>query len=184
MLADAGALPVAEAKEIRRRLEAGAPILAFGEPAVVDEAGRHPDAFLPSARASGTRVGAGILAVLPSLAPDSAPPAAPEPALLEKALSALLGKGRRAAGVSGRAPLRVVLYRTGDGVDVHLVALGPERAQGTTLFLATDVAGGARRGRFVSAEGADVRIPLNPSGYALSTVLPSFRGYAVLSLGV
>jgi hypothetical protein len=35
----------------------------------------------------------------------------------------------------------------------------------------------------VSAEGADLRIPMNPSGYSISTVLPSFRGYAVLSLG-
>ncbi len=128
--------------------------------------------------------GYSISTVLPSLAPEAGPALPPEPALLEKALSALLGKGRRAAGVAGRAPLRVVLYRTGDGLDVHLVALGPERAQGTTLFLGLDVAGGARRGRFVSADGADVRIPLNPSGYSLSTVLPSFRGYAVLSLGV
>jgi hypothetical protein len=76
----------------------------------------------------------------------------------------------------------VVLHRTGERLDVHLVSAGEERAQGAMLFLGDHVAGGVRRGRFVSADGADVRIPLNPSGYAISTVLPSFRGYAVLSL--
>jgi len=76
----------------------------------------------------------------------------------------------------------VVLQRTGEALDVHLVSLGPERAQGVTLFLGSQVAGGVRRGRFVSSDGTDVRIPLNPSGYSLSTVLPSFEGYAVLSL--
>jgi len=39
-----------------------------------------------------------------------------------------------------------------------------------------------RRGRFISSDGTDVRIPMNPSGYSISTVLPSFRGYAVLGL--
>ncbi|HEY6099350.1 MAG TPA: hypothetical protein VIW03_07965, partial [Anaeromyxobacter sp.] len=76
----------------------------------------------------------------------------------------------------------VVLHRTGGTVLAHLVAPDGERAQGATLFLGTDVAGGARRGRFVSADGTDVRIPMNPSGYSVSTVLPAFRGYAVLSL--
>jgi hypothetical protein len=51
-----------------------------------------------------------------------------------------------------------------------------------TLFLGSQIAGGVRRGQFVSSDGSDVRIPLNPSGYSLSTVLPSFLGYAVLSL--
>jgi len=40
-----------------------------------------------------------------------------------------------------------------------------------------------RKGRFRSADGADVPIRLNPSGPAFSTVLPAFSGYAVLSLG-
>jgi hypothetical protein len=65
---------------------------------------------------------------------------------------------------------------------VHLVAPDGERAQGATLFLGVHVAGGARRARFVSADGTDVRIPMNPSGTSVSTVLPAFRGYAVLSL--
>jgi hypothetical protein len=182
VLADAVALSAVEAKEVRRRLEAGAAVLAFGEPAQVDEGGRPVGPFLPGGKAGGVKVGSGTLAELPSLAPEkgSSPPA--DLAALDKTLSALLGRGRRAAGVAGRSPLLVVLQRTGELLDVHLVSLGPERAQGVTLFLGATIAGGVRRGRFVSSDGTDVRIGLNPSGYSLSTVLPSFHGYAVLSL--
>lgn len=182
VLADAVALSTQEAKEVRRRLEGGTAVLAFGEPAQVDECGRPAGSFLPGGKAGGVKVGSGTLAELPSLTPEKGSPDAVDPAALEKALAALLGKGRRAAGVSGRAPLLVVLQRTGEALDVHLVSLAAERAQGVTLFLGSQVAGGVRRGRFVSADGSDVRIPLNPSGYSLSTVLPSFEGYAVLSL--
>ncbi|HEX9052516.1 MAG TPA: hypothetical protein VF841_18460, partial [Anaeromyxobacter sp.] len=179
-LADAAALSPAEAKEVRRRLEAGAPVLAFGEPGAVDEAGRPGAAFLPAAKASGTKVGEGTLVGLPPLVPErgGALPAG----LVDKAAAAVLGKGRRAAGVVSRVPIVVALHRTDGTLLVHLVGPDDEPARGTTLFLGVHVAGGARRARFVSAEGADVRIPLNPSGYSLSTVLPAFRGYAVLSL--
>ena len=50
------------------------------------------------------------------------------------------------------------------------------------LFLGLHVAGAVRRARFQSAGGADEKIVMNPSGYSISTVLPSFRGYAVLGL--
>lgn len=183
VLADAGALSSREAKEVRRRLEAGAHVLAFGDPAQVDEAGRPAGTFLPAGKPGGVKVGAGRLAQLPPLAPEAGSAAPADPEQLGKALAALLGKGRRAAGVAGRTPVLVVLHRAGENLDAHLVALGAEKAQGATLFLGSHVAGGARRGRFVSADGTDVRIPLNPSGYSISTVLPSFRGYAVLSLG-
>ncbi|BDG03462.1 hypothetical protein [Anaeromyxobacter oryzae] len=182
VLADAGALSWLEMKEVRRRIEGGAPVLAFGEPAHVDEAGRPAGTFLPNGKPGGVKVGAGLLAVLPPLSPEQGTPAPPDAERLSKALAALLGKGRRAAGVAGRSPLLVVLHRSGDTLDAHLVALGAEKAQGTTLFLGMHVAGGVRRGRFVSADGQDLRIPMNPSGYSISTVLPSFRGYAVLSL--
>jgi hypothetical protein len=182
VLADAEALSPQEAKEVQRRLEAGAPVLAFGEPAAVDEAGRPTGSFLPGGKAGGVKVGAGTFAELPPLSPAEGSGGPPEPAALEKALAALLGRGRRAARVSGRSPLLVVLQRTGESVDAHLVSLGPDQAQGVTLFLGDDVAGGVRRGRFISSDGTDVRIPMNPSGYSISTVLPSFRGYAVLGL--
>jgi len=180
VLADAGALLPGEANETRRRLEAGASVLAFGELFSADEAGRPVGSFLPSARASGTKVGQGTLAVLPPLAPERGESEAP--ALVEKALAAVLGRGRRASGVVARVPLLVVLHRTNGTVLVHLVAPEDAQAQGATLFLGVHVAGGARRARFVSADGTDVRIPMNPSGYSVSTVLPAFRGYAVLSL--
>jgi hypothetical protein len=182
VLCDAAALSPSEAKEVRRRIEGGTPVLAFGASGQVDEAGRPAGAFLPSGKPGGVRVGAGTLAELPSLAPEKGTAAPVDPAAIEKAVSVLLRKGRRAARVAGRTPVLAVLHRTADALDVHLVALGPDRAQGATLFLGLHVAGGVRRARFISADGADVRIPMNPSGYSISTVLPSFRGYAILSL--
>jgi hypothetical protein len=114
-------------------------------------------------------------------------PGAPlEPAALEplsRALGVLLGKGRRAASAAGRCHLFVALYRNADRLDAHLVSLGPEPAQGAMLFLGLHVAGTVRRARFQSASGADEKIVMNPSGYSISTVLPAFHGYAVLSIG-
>jgi hypothetical protein len=182
VLAGAAPLGAAEAKEVRRRLEAGLSVLAFGEPGAGDDLGRAVAPFLPSGKPAGTKVGQGLLAVLPPLVPEKRGAAAPDAAAVERALAAILGKGRRAAGIVARVPLAIVLYRTQEGVVVHLVAADGERAQGATLFLGVQVAGGARKARFVSADGTDVRIPMNPSGYSVSTVLPAFRGYAVLSL--
>jgi hypothetical protein len=180
VLADAAALSSLEATQARRRLETGGAILAFGEPGAVDELGRPSPPFLPSAKAGGTRVGEGVLALLPPLWKDgSASP--PDPALLDKALAAALGRGRRAASVAARVPVLSVLHRTSSALLAHLVS--HERAQGATLFLGVHLAGGARRARFVSSDGQDVRIPMNPSGNSVSTVLPSFQGYAAVSLG-
>ena len=182
VLAGAAGIAAHEAKAARRRLEAGAGLLALGEPAAADESGRPLPGFLPSGKPGGTRVGDGVYALLPPLVKDGAA-AAPDAASFEKALGAVLGRGRRAAHVVTRAPVLVVLHRVPGAVLAHLVAEG-ERVQGATLFLGVHVAGGARRARFVSADGQDVRIPMNPSGSSVSTVLPSFRGYAVLSLPI
>ena len=182
VLADAVALSPLEAKDVRRRLDAGAPVLAFGEPAAVNEVGRPGDPFLPSAKARGTKVGNGTLALVPPLFPEKRGEKPPDAESVDRALAAVLGRGRRAAGVAARVPLLVVLHRAGGTLLAHVVAPDGERAQGATLFLGLHLAGGARRARFVSADGADVRIPMNPSGYSVSTVLPAFRGYAVLSL--
>jgi hypothetical protein len=179
VLAGAEALAPAEVKEILRRLEAGGSVLSFGEAASADETGRSHGGALPSAKPSGVRVGSGLLAQIP---PIAAPGVEPEqPAALDKALLAVLGR-RRAVRVAGRTPVLAVADRTDSALHVHLVALAPDRVQGATLFLGTHVAGGVRRGRFVATDGTDVRIPMNPSGTSLSTVLPAFRGYAVLSL--
>jgi hypothetical protein len=182
VLADTAALSPQEAKEVLRRLEAGASVLAFGPPGGVDDGGRPLGTFLPAGKASGVRVGEGLLAELPPLVPESGTAARAQAGQLERALTALLGKGRRAAGVVGRNRILAVLHRDESGVEVHLVALDGERAQGTTLFLGVHVAGTARKARFQGADGTDVRITMNPSGYSISTVLPAFEGYAVLSL--
>jgi hypothetical protein len=176
VLADAQGLTPLEARETLRRLENGAGVLAFGEPSRVDEAGRAAGGFLPAGKPGGARVNAGTVAQLPALAGGP-----PEPELLDKALAALLGKGRRLVGVSGRARLQADLWRAGDALDVHLVA-GADRAQGVTLFLATQLLGGRRTARFRTSEGSEVSIRLNPSLHSHSTVLPSFSGYAVLSI--
>ena len=97
---------------------------------------------------------------------------------------ALARAASSSAHVVTRAHVLVVLYRVPGALFAHLVSDGPERVQGATLFLGVHVAGGARRARFCSADGQDVRIPMNPSGSSVSTVLPSFRGYAVLSLAI
>jgi hypothetical protein len=85
--------------------------------------------------------------------------------------------------VAGRTPVFVALYRNEERLDAHLVSLGASPAQGSTLFLGLHVTGTVRRARFQSASGADEKIVMNPSGYSISTVLPAFRGYAVLSIG-
>jgi hypothetical protein len=184
VLADAEALSPREAREVRRRLETGAAVLAFGEPAQVNESGQPSSTFLPSGKASGTKVGAGTLAMVPPLVPAKEGAGIPDRPLVEKALATVLGRGHRAAGVAGRSHVLTVLYRSPESLEVHLVALGEGRAQGTTLFLGQHLAGSTRRARFQSADGTDVKIPLNPSGLSLSTVLPAFSGYAVLTLDV
>ena len=158
-------------------------MLSFGEPSRVDEAGRALGAFLPAGKPAGVKAGGGTVAQLPALAPERGGDAPLDDALQEKALAALLGQGRRAVGVTGRARLAATVWRRGDAVDVHLVTLGAERAQGNSLFVGLHVAGGHRKARFRSAEGGSVEIRLNPSLSSVSTILPAFSGYAVLSLG-
>jgi hypothetical protein len=157
-------------------------VLLLGEASAVDAAGRLGGSLLPEGKAGGVRIGAGTLAALPGLEPARGKPAVVDPAALDKALTALLGKGRRAVGVTGRARLLTALWREGEAVDVHLATLGPERAQGNTLFLGSQLVGANRKARFQSTEAADVQIRLNPSGASVSTILPAFSGYAVLSI--
>jgi hypothetical protein len=185
VLAGAAALSSLEALELKRRVEAGASAIAFGDLGAVDDAGRDVAPPLPAGKPAGVKIGKGTLVQLPAL-PAPRPGTLLEPAQLEaiaKPLSGLLGRGRRAASVAGRAPVLAVLYRNEERLDAHLVTLGPGAAQGATLFLGLHVAGTARRARFQSADGRDEKIVMNPSGYSISTVLPAFQGCAVLSVG-
>jgi len=185
VLAGAAALQPLDTLELKRRVEAGGSALVFGELGAIDEAGREAPSPLPAGKPGGVKIGKGTLLALPALAAPR-PGALLEPAQLEplaRALSILLGKGRRAASVAGRTPLFVALYRNDERLDAHLVSLGPAAAQGVTLFLGLHVAGTVRRARFQSANGRDEKIVMNPSGYSISTVLPAFQGYAVLTIG-
>jgi hypothetical protein len=185
VLAGAAALPPIEALELKRRVEAGGSALVFGELGAVDDAGREATSPLPAGKPGGVRIGTGTLVSLRAF-PAPRPGTPLEPSQLEplaRALGALLGKGRRAASVAGRTPVFVALYRNEERLDAHLVSLGASPAQGSTLFLGLHVTGTVRRARFQSASGADEKIVMNPSGYSISTVLPAFKGYAVLSIG-
>jgi hypothetical protein len=184
VLAGARALSPLESQELRRRLEGGGGVLALGEPGAVDDAGRPVPLPFPAGKAAGLSVGRGTIVQLPSPPPARAG-ALPDPRSFEalaRGLQILLGRGRRAASTAGRSPVLVALYREGARLDAHLAALGAGPARGSTLFLGLQVAGDGRRGRFKSTNGTDERVPMNPAGYSLSTVLPSFEGYAVLSL--
>ena len=185
VLAGAAALPQLEASELKRRIEAGGAALVFGDLGAVDDGGREASPPLPPGKPAGVKLGKGTVVAQPAW-PAPRPGAPLEPASLEplsRALGVLLGKGRRAASAAGRCQLFVALYRNTDRLDAHLVSLGPDPAQGATLFLGLHVAGTVRRARFRSASGADEKIVMNPSGYSISTVLPAFHGYAVLSIG-
>ena len=183
VLAGAGKLAAGEARAVLKRLEAGGGAIAFGSVGAVDESGRKAASPVPPGKPGGAKVGKGIFAELPAL-PAPRPGQLLDAKALEptsRAVAAVIGRGRRAAGVAGRAPLLAVMTRTEERLDVHLVTLaGP--AQGSTLFVGMHVAGGARRARFQSASGQDERITMNPSGYSISTVLPAFEGHAVLTI--
>ncbi|MBI5068848.1 MAG: hypothetical protein HZB56_11465 [Deltaproteobacteria bacterium] len=185
VLAGASALSPLEVQEVRRRLDAGGGVLCLGEPGAVDEAGRPAPLPFPAGKPAGVKAtGGGLVVRLPPL-PAPRPGALPDPHGLEelaRTLQALLGRGRRAASSAGRSPLHVALYRQKDRLDAHVVSLADGPVLGATLFVGLQVAGDFRRGRFKSSSGADERIPMNPSGYAISTVLPTFEGYGILSL--
>lgn len=186
VLAGAGGLSPHEAHQVRRRVESGGGLLAFGRPVALDHGGRPaPQPFLPEGKPGGVRVGQGTLVELPGLLPAPGSGLAPGPPSLEpiaRALQLLLGKGVRAASALARSPLHVSLCQDREALDVHLVSIDERPVRGATLFLGVHVAGSPRRARFRSAEGADERITVNPSGYSVSSVLPAFRGWAVVSL--
>jgi hypothetical protein len=185
VLAGAAKLAQLEALELSRRVEAGASALTVGELGAVDDTGRDALSPLPAGKQAVIRVGNGTVAAIPPL-PAPRPGAVLDPAQLDalaRPVAMLLGRGRRAASVAGRTPVLAALYRNEERLDAHLVTLGPGVAQGATLFLGLHVAGTARRARFQSADGRDEKIAMNPSGYSISTVLPAFKGYAVLSIG-
>jgi hypothetical protein len=124
VLAGASALSPLEALEVKRRVDAGGDILAFGEPGAVDEAGREAGPPLPPGKPAGVRIAKGTLVTLPPL-PSARPGSPAERSVLEavaRAVTTLLGKARRAASATGRTPLFIALHRNEERLDAHLVS--------------------------------------------------------------
>jgi hypothetical protein len=112
--------------------------------------------------------------------------APPEP-LLVKAARELLGRGRAQLTLSGRARLFARAYLDPERkLDVHLVNFDERPAQGVLLGIAGQAAGAGRTGYWFApdrASGKDgERIALNPSGFSVSTVLPSIASSALLAV--
>jgi hypothetical protein len=178
----------AEATAVTRFLEAGGKVLVLGEARAAGPGGRMFPPFLPDAkvgRAKATRSGEGSLVALAPLVPApsggsiaSAPSAEP----VERALAALLGRGRRAVQVVSPTSLAVSAWRPPKRLDVHVSSLGDGPVRGATLVISSEFSGTAKRARFRGAGGIDEKIALVASAGEVAAVLPEFLSYGVLSL--
>jgi hypothetical protein len=178
VLAGAGALSAGDAAAARRFVEGGGDALVIGPCLVADAEGRILEPLFPSVKSGLERVSEGRVYALE----DSA--------LLPRALREL---GRRPQiNVAGRGRLLLRSYLDVERkLDVHLVNLdlreaGVAAAQGVQLSIAGSAAGGGRIGYWF-AEGREggrdgERITLNPSGFSVSTILPSVDAYALLAV--
>jgi hypothetical protein len=183
VLAGCGALPLRDAAAARRHVEAGGAALLIGRCAAVDEEGRPGEPIFPEVKAGLEGVGEGRVFALEEGAAE---------VLIQRAARELLGRGRAHLALSGRARLLARAYLDPERkLDVHLVNLdlreqGFVAAQGVQLAIAGQAAGGGRTGYWFSPErdgGRDgERIALNPSGFSVSTVLPSVGAYALLAV--
>ncbi|MFN2549975.1 MAG: hypothetical protein ABR567_21330 [Myxococcales bacterium] len=178
VLAAAGALPEPDAAAARRHVEGGGDLLVLGKAFPADEEGRTGDALFPEVKSGLDRVGEGRVYALDE---------APSDAHLGGALRELAGRGRAQVTVSGRGRLFTRAYLDPERkLDVHLVNLDERPAQGVQLTIAGQAAGGGRSGYWFVPErdgGRDgERIALNPSGFSVSTILPSIDAYALLAV--
>ena len=186
ILASAGALPESDAAAARRHVEAGGDLLLFGKAYAVDDEGRIGDPLFAEVKSGLDRVGEGRVYVL-----EDGPPKAHE-ALLSKALRELAGRGRAQIALSGRGKMFSRAYLDPERkLDVHLVNLdvrdgGLAAAQGVQITIAGQAAGGGRAGYWFAQERAGgkdgEKITLNPSGFSVSTILPSIDAYALLAV--
>jgi hypothetical protein len=175
VLAGAGAISVSDAAAARRFVEGGGDALVIGPATVADAEGRTLEPLFPTAKSGLERVSEGRVYALE------------DGALLPRALREL---GRRPQiNVAGRGRLLLRAYLDVERkLDVHLVNLeaGTAAAQGVQLSIAGGAAGGGRIGYWFAQDrhsGRDgERITLNPSGFAVSTILPSVDSYALLAV--
>jgi hypothetical protein len=179
VLAGASALSLADAAAAKRFVEGGGDALIIGRCAVSDDEGRLGELVFPSVKSGLERVGEGRVYALDESA-----------TLLPRALREL---GRRPQlSIAGRGRVLLRAYVDAERkLDVHLVNLdlreaGVLAAQGVQLTVAGSAAGGGRIGYWFAQEregGRDgERITLNPSGFSVSTILPSVEAYALLAV--
>jgi hypothetical protein len=179
------ALSVVEAAAVKRFVEGGGALLAFGVPRQADASGRLLDPFLPELKEGKvTPVGEGRVLLLPPLVADPSAGLPPGPQSLrtvEKALG-VLRPMRPAVEVRSRVPLHVTLWQAPRRLDVHLVSREDRPVEDATLTLGGALSGTARRALFRVAGGAEERPVVRPGPDALAVALPAFSGYGILSL--
>jgi hypothetical protein len=178
VIAGGAALPQADAAAARRHVEGGGDLLLVGRCATADEEGRTGDPVFPEVKAALDRLGEGRAQALDE--------SVLEP-VLNRAIRDLAGRGRAQITMSGRGRLFARAYLDPERkLDVHLVNLETTPAQGIQLTIAGQAAGGGRSGYWFAPErdgGKDgERITLNPSGFSVSTILPSVSSYALLAV--
>ena len=178
VIAGGAALTQADAASARRHVEGGGDLLLFGRCATVDEEGRAGDPAFPEVKAALDRLGEGRAQALDDAAPEAA---------LDRAIRELSGRARAQITLAGRGRVFARGYLDPERkLDVHLVNLDTAPAQGVQLTIAGQAAGGGRSGYWFAPErdgGKDgERITLNPSGFSVSTILPSIAGYALLAV--
>jgi hypothetical protein len=177
IIAGGAALSEEDAAAARRHVEGGGDLLLLGRCSTMDDEGRSGDAVFPEAKAALDQLGEGRLQLLDEAAPEAAVVRALQDLSRRRAQVTLAGRGRLFA----RAYLDPERK-----LDVHLVNLEGAAAQGVQLTIAGHAAGGGRSGYWFAPErdgGRDgERITLNPSGFSVSTILPSIAGYALLAV--
>ena len=183
VLAGAGALPAADAAAARRYAESGGDVLVIGKCLPIDEEARTGEPLFPEAKSGLERVGEGRVLALDDGAHELA---------MARALRELTGRGRAQVLLSGRGRLLSRAYLDPERkLDIHFVNLELQQdrfvhAQGVQVTIAGQAAGGGRLGYWFAPErsgGKDgERITLSPSGFSVSTILPSVEKYAILTI--
>jgi len=183
VLAGAGGIPAADAAAARRYAEGGGDVLLIGKCLPVDEEGRIGDPVFPEVKSGLEPVGEGRVYALDD--------GAQEPAIT-RSLRELSGRGRAQITLSGRGKLLSRAYLDPERkLDVHFVNLDLQNegfvpAQGVQVTIAGQAAGGGRAAYWFAPErsgGKDgERITLNPSGFSVSTILPSVSSHALLAI--
>jgi len=183
VIAGCGGLREEEALAARRHVTEGGDLLLVGRCALLDDEGRAVEPVFAGARAGLNRIGEGRAW---AVAPEEDAPRDAE-AQIGRAARELLGRGRASLTLTGRGSLLLRAYLDPERkLDVHVVNLDAAPAQGMTLHVAGQVAGGGRSGfwfapdREKGTEGE--RIALNPAGFGVSTVLPRLGGSALLTV--